>query len=585
MHRATFKPGTLLGIAALFIGLGAITSAPRAQGPDQPPPGVLVLQTNATKQVSMSTNALLTSVAVENPKVCRVQTMLENPRAVLITGLNPGSTRVTLTDDKKNTESFEVRVLADEETAREQQRKDLIELIRKAVPTASVGVLTSPNNTVTLTGHVANAQTVNVIADLARSVFGGNAILINNIEIGGVQQVQIEVIVATVNRSEIRNFGFSFLETGKQHFVASQPGAAGSLVAATLTSVLNPAAALNASPNAIFGITNDKQGFVGFLQALRIEGLAKIYSEPYATTLSGRPGYIVSGGETPILTTSGTGAPNVTYKPFGTIVSFLPIVLEDGKIHLEVRPEISRINAANGINLPSAVGTTNVPGFDVRGAQVAVQIEDGQTLAIGGLVQSIVNATNNKVPLLGDIPFFGAAFSVKQYTESEEELIILVTPRLVHPLGCTQLPKYLPGRETRSADDFELFLEGIMEAPRGPRQVCPPYTASHMNGPTASVFPCANGACGVGQGRCVGNAQFAAPVSSALPGARLPMGNGNTRPMAETETPAAPVSQETRTPVDLPPVREQANTELPVLPPLSPRNDGPNGSQPPPPPR
>src|SRR5262249_8771733 len=157
----------------------------------------------------------------------------------------------------------------------------------------------------------------------------------------------------------------------------------------------------------------------------------------------GRPGHIVSGGETPILTTSGTGAPNVSYKQFGTVVNFLPIVLEDGKIHLEVRPEISRINAANGINLPSSIGTTNVPGFDVRGGQVAVQIEDGQTLAIGGLVQNVVNATANKVPILGDIPFLGAAFSVKQFNEQEEEMIILVTPRLVHPLSCNQIPKYL----------------------------------------------------------------------------------------------------------------------------------------------
>src|SRR5262249_18281822 len=156
--------------------------------------------------------------------------------------------------------------------------------------------------------------------------------------------------------------GFSFIEAGKHHFIVSQPGGAGSLVSSLATGVFNQAAALNATPNAIFGIANDKQSFVGFLNALRTEGLAKIYAEPHVVTLSGRPGHIVSGGETPILTTSGTGAPNVSYKQFGTVVNFLPIVLEDGKIHLEVRPEISRINAANGINLPSSIGTTNVPG-------------------------------------------------------------------------------------------------------------------------------------------------------------------------------------------------------------------------------
>ncbi len=154
----------------------------------------------------------------------------------------------------------------------------------------------------------------------------------------------------------------------------------------------------------------------------------------------------------------------------------------DGKIHLEVRPEISAINAANGITLPGAIATS-VPGFDLRTAQVAVEMEDGQTLAIGGLIQNSINAQNTKVPILGDIPFLAFAFTSKTYTETEEELIILVTPHLVDPMACNQLPKYLPGRETRTADDFELFLEGILEAPRGQRNLTHPYTAAYLNGP------------------------------------------------------------------------------------------------------
>src|SRR6202011_3932095 len=111
-----------------------------------------------------------------------------------------------------------------------------------------------------------------------------------------------------------------------------------------------------------------------------------------------------------------------------------------------------------------------------------------------------VDAQNSKVPILGDIPFLAFAFSNKTYTEAEEELIILVTPHLIDPMACCQLPKYLPGRETRRADDFELFLEGILEAPRGQRDVTKPYTAAYLNGPSSKIYPCGD-ASGCG-GRC-----------------------------------------------------------------------------------
>jgi pilus assembly protein CpaC len=242
--------------------------------------------------------------------------------------------------------------------------------------------------------------------------------------------------------------------------------------------------------NIAFGVLNSKNGFAGYINALRTEGLAKILAEPRVVTLSGKPAYIVSGGEAPVVLSNISGS-SVTYKQFGTVVNFLPLVLGNGKIHLEVRPELSSINA--GVSVTT--GGTNpisAPGFDTRSAQVAVQMEDGQTLAIGGLIQNRVNSETRKVPIFGDLPFIGAAFRTVNMTESEEELLILVTPRLIDPLACNQLPKHLPGRETRTTDDFELFLEGIMEAPRGQRDVFPDgrYLPVHRNGETAAMYPC-----------------------------------------------------------------------------------------------
>ena len=267
----------------------------------------------------------------------------------------------------------------------------------------------------------------------------------------------------------------------------------------------NSAASLtNGGPaNLTFGVLGNKSSFTGFLQALRTEKLAKVLAEPRVTTLSGRPAFIISGGETPILTSSGQGAPSVSYKQFGTVVNFLPIVLGNGKIHLEVRPELSDKDDTLGISV-GGVTPTIVPGFTTRSAQVAVQIEDGQTLAIGGLIQNKINATIQRVPVLGDLPFLGTLFTNKSFDEREEELLILVTPRLVDGFDCTKFPRYLPGRETRSPDDFELFLEGILEAPRGQRQVTFPhgYQGAHKSATyPASQYPC-NDAFGVyGNGR------------------------------------------------------------------------------------
>jgi pilus assembly protein CpaC len=119
-------------------------------------------------------------------------------------------------------------------------------------------------------------------------------------------------------------------------------------------------------------------------------------------------------------------------------------------------------------------------------------MEDGQTLAIGGLIQTLVTANSQKVPVLGDLPFLGAAFRNIAYEEDERELVVMVTPHLVDPQSCDQVTKVLPSQETRTPDDFELFLEGILEAPRGKREVFPggDYQPAYKSSPSAGVYPC-----------------------------------------------------------------------------------------------
>lgn len=584
MHRTSRLPRLWLG-KILFVTLLLIAAfTAQAQMPEGGA-SVLIVPVNQTRTVEMSTKKPIMEVRTDNPKIASVKTVIGDPTRVMVTGLSNGSTMVTLIESKDRSETFEVRVPADDEVVRQENRRKLLELIRQSVPTAAVDVIASPNNTVVLTGTADNVEHVNTLMELARSFFGGNANVVNNIRLGGVHQVQVEVTIARVNRSEFRSFGFSFLETGQRHFLASTVGGAGSLAGSIASGVLSPAASLSATPNAVFGIINDKQGFVGFLTALRTEGIAKLDAHPFATTMSGRPGNVVSGGETPILTSSGQGAPNVTYKAFGTVVNFLPIVKGNGKIHLEVRASVSNIDQAAGITIPSGVGVTSIPGFAVRSAEAAVVLEDGQTLAIGGLVQNTINGTTSKVPVLGDLPFLGAAFSTKSYTETEEELLILVTPRLVEGMACNQLPQYLPGRETRSPDDFELFLEGILEAPRGQRNPCPngicSYTAAHRTGPTAGAYPCNDGTqpCNWFRGRTYGpncgptcgpngcTPSYPGMANDSILTREMPVGPAPTPPVLEREQ-AAPLPRINAPVNELPPTSQTPERDI-LLPPAS----------------
>ncbi len=542
-----------------------------------------VIQINVTKTIGMTKAAgaaedpIIEKAQNENPKICRVQAIFNDPRHILVTGISPGTSKITLTGytdanmkDRRD-EVIEIRVPSDDEPVREQLRKDFLELVRKTAPTATIDAIVGPNNAIFLTGNVLTADSVQAVLESARAIFGPGANVINGMRIGGVQQVEVDCVICSVNRSKLRNMSFSWSLNRKDFFLQSL--LQGNTFANTITTGIAAAGATQATSgaNIIFGSVNKDGAFFGFLNALRTDQLATVQAEPKVVTLSGRPAQFVSGGETPILTSSGNGAPSVTYKTFGTTVTVLPIVLGNGKIHLEIAPLISSLDAAAGISIAGANGITSVPGFKTQGAQVAVQVEDGQTIAIGGLIQHTKNASNSKVPVLGDVPFVGAAFRTVNYNEVEQELIILVTPRLIDPMACNQLPEKLPTRLTRSPDDFELYLEGLLELPRGQRQTCGPngcYTAPHKLGPTAGVFPCGdNGSCGVtgqrGAGCSAGNcgtpvapcasgvcttktiiAPPPAPMAVGVPAALPVAGKAATQPVIDTRynLPPAPVA-------------------------------------------
>jgi len=564
----------LPGLALLLALLPARTALGQAAA--EPVPGI-VLPVNGSELRQMSTKKRIKGVAISDPRFVRVVGAAADATSVYIVGLAPGISTVTLTDENDKAERFEVVVVAFD-------IRQLQAVLRRAVPTANVTPLPAGNTAVILAGTVDRAEDVPAVLQAAQSVVGGLQI-INLLRVGNSQQVQLCVVVARVNRTKLRNFGFNFLFNSRDVIGGSTVGQ----LIPPLTPVGVPSGQLqptflgeqilNSAPgagNLFIGAIHQAGGFLGFLQALETQGLAKVLAEPRLVALSGRQASFLDGGEQAIPVPAGLGQIGVQFEEFGTRLNFVPIVLGNGKIHLEVEPEVSRLDAAAG----TTIGGASVPGRVTQRVRTTVEIETGQTLVIGGLIQHETNATLTKVPVLGALPFIGAAFSTKTFLDSESELVILITPHLVDPMDCAQLPKVLPGLETRSPDDFELFLEGILEAPRGPREVFPDgrYRPAYKNGPTAALFPSVHGVNGHGHEHLIPPlaANSVAPAPPAAAAQQMPLPAPQAVPIRQIEATPPEAVPSTATPADQPEVRPAGDVSPANPPPVPEGAGGPN---------
>ena len=314
---------------------------------------------------------------------------------------------------------------------------------------------------VVLRGWVSDPHHITEIIEIAEQFFPK---VINQMKVGGVNQVQLRVKVMEVQRSRIRQLGFNWNLLGDNHYVASTPGSlapinsiqlpfGGPPTVETLSSSL-------ASSTLNFGITSASTIFQGFLEALKQEGLLKIKADTALTTTSGRPANLLSGGEFPILVPQSLGTVAIEWREFGVRLEFVPIVLGGGNLRLEVAPEISERDFSNAVQ----VNGFTVPGLTTRRVNTQVEMKFGQTLIIGGLISTRYTAETDKVPLLGELPWVGAGFRRVRYDENETELLIMVTPEYVAPLDSNQLMGG-PGSMTDIPTDKELYGQGLIEVP------------------------------------------------------------------------------------------------------------------------
>lgn len=196
------------------------------------------------------------------------------------------------------------------------------------------------------------------------------------------------------------------------------------------------------------------------LNLMESEGLARVLAEPRLVTLSGQEASFLAGGEFPIPVPQGNGETTIEFKEFGVGLRFTPIVLSNGKITLHVAPSVSEITSNNIIN--TGIGSTYiVPNLSTRKLETTVQLQDGQTLALAGLLQDSLRENVSKIPGLGDIPILGALFRSSGFLHHKTDLLIAVTPHLVKPVQEGELS--FPGEYLRPPNSLEFYLMGKME--------------------------------------------------------------------------------------------------------------------------
>ena len=378
-------------------------------------------------------------------------------RSLYVLGKKMGTTSLTIYD-RNNIVISVVDVAVGPDIV--SLRRQMAELI----PGEQIGARIS-NDAVVLTGVVSNGPAVDRAMQLAQSYAGDK--VINMMSVGASQQVMLEVRFSEINRQTGKQIGIS-------GFSGSDGGTFGSATGNGAGLVPDPAGGGILRLDSVtgsFGVFRKAFSALGLninatLDALERKGLVKTLAEPTLIALSGETASFLAGGEFPVPVSQGSsgggsgggggiaGGITVEFKPFGVSLAFTPTILADGIINLQVEPEVSSID-------PSASITVNgltIPGLQTRRANTVLELRDGESFALAGLIRKDFATTVRQVPLLGSIPIIGALFRSSGFTKGETELVIVVTPRIVQPVKANQIQ--LPTDRVQNPSEGELFFLG-----------------------------------------------------------------------------------------------------------------------------
>jgi len=400
------------------------------------------------RSVIMESATSFSELSVANPAIADIATLSD--KTLYILGKAPGRTTLTLLGPNGTLiTSIDVHVVPDV--------AELKERLMEILPREPIEVRTA-NDGIVLSGQVSGKQNLSRAIELADRYAPGR--ITNLMTVGGTQQVMLKVRFAEMQRSVTKSLtsslginatGGAITGQGGNHTLANATNftnfVAGNFVSGATTTTATRLGAYGIG----FSAGGVQMGLL--LEALETKGLVKTLAEPNLVAISGQQAKFLAGGQYPIPVSNGTTT-SIQYKPFGVEMNFTPVVVNDNLINLTISAAVSSLDTSNSVAL--AAGT--VAAFKRRETSTTVEIRDGQSFAIAGLLQNDFTDSSGQVPWLGNIPVLGALFRSSSFQRHQSELVIIVTPHLVTPVSGESLT--LPTDRVRIPSESELFLLG-----------------------------------------------------------------------------------------------------------------------------
>ena len=384
--------------------------------------------------------------------------------SVYILGKKVGATRITVVDaDQRVIEIVEVDVTPDID--------DLRAMLQQNIPESDIRV-SAVNGGIVLSGTVFDAPTIEQAMAIAKR-YAPDAVM-NALTVAGPQQVMLEVRFVEASRAAGRELGISTrarsndmnFDTGEQIFA---PAVGAAISAAGMLSGAAPFGTL------LSRVLDGGTDVDIMIRALEQKNLARRLAEPNLVTTSGDTASFLAGGEFPFPVSAQDNRISIEFKQFGVALAFTPTVLSGGLINLKIAPEVSDIDKSNTVE----VNNVRIPGLIVRRANTTVELKNGQSLAIAGLLQHTHRKSQQQLPWIGQVPVLGALFRSAEYQKEETDLVIIVTPRLVKPVRPGEKLK-TPLDEPLASNDKDFFLNGRSEITESERRRGEPRLYGHM---------------------------------------------------------------------------------------------------------
>ncbi len=402
------------------------------------------IKVSVNRAIVMESDQPFAELSVANPGIADIATLSD--RTIYVLGKAPGRTTLTLlAADGKLITNVDVRVSPD--------LAEFKERLREILPREKIEVRTA-NDGIVLSGRVSGKQKLDRALDLAQRYAPER--VTNLMTVGGSQQVMLKVRFAEMQRAVAKNLSASIGVdiTGN---TISQIGTGSRITTPGTTGINNVAAGQQGAFS--IGFSSGDLAINLMLEALETKGLVRTLAEPNLVAISGNEAAFLAGGEFPVPVADGDGV-KIEYKPFGIELTFKPVVVDGDLINLTIDTAVSALDTTQTVVIGNAV----IPSFTRREAKTVVEMRDGQSMAIAGLLQDNFADASSQVPWLGDVPVLGALFRSANYSRDQSELVVIVTPHLVTPVDGESLT--LPTDRVRIPNESELFLLGNVSGKR-----------------------------------------------------------------------------------------------------------------------